>query len=125
MKLRLCLAASTLAFSAFLAAAAMAQDNSTPPSTPGHTDANGMPTDHSTSAEHAATADLNNQAADDNAKADAQSNSQADQNSARYQAQQQQYQDQLRQNQKARSQYLDRTIAYQTRALKVIIDVQS
>ena len=113
MKLRPCLAASALAISAFLAASAMAQDNSMPQSTPGHTDANGMPTDHSTQAEHAATAGLNNQASDGNAKADAQSDSQADQNNAQYQAQQQQYQDQLRQNQAAQSQYQDRTTAYE------------
>ena len=113
MKYHLCLAASALAISAFLAAPAMAQDNSMP----AHTDANGMPTDHSTPAEHAATAGLNNQAADDNTKADAQSdaqaNAQADQNNTQYQAQQQQYQDQLRQNQAAQSQYQDRTIAYE------------
>jgi multidrug efflux pump subunit AcrA (membrane-fusion protein) len=109
MTYRLCLAASALAISAFLAAPAVAQDNSMP----AHTDANGMPTDHSTQAEHAATAGLNNQASDGNAKADAQSDSQTDQNNAQYQAQQQQYQDQLRQNQAAQSQYQDRTTAYE------------
>jgi multidrug efflux pump subunit AcrA (membrane-fusion protein) len=114
MKLRLCLAASALALSAFLAAPAVAQDNSMPSSTSGHTDVNGMPTNHSTQAEHAATAGLNNQAADANTKADAQSDAQADQNNAQYQAQQQQYQDQLRQNQAAQSQYQDRTVAYET-----------
>jgi hypothetical protein len=110
MKLRLCLAASTLAFSAFLAASAMAQDNSMP----GHTDVNGMPTDRSTPAEHAATADLNNQATNGNARADAQSDAQTDQNNARYQAQQQQYQDQLRQNQAEQNKFQDQTIAYET-----------
>ena len=109
MKYRLSLAASALALSAFLAAPAVAQDNSMP----AHTDANGMPTDHSTPAEHAATAGLNNQAADANAKADAQSDAQSDQNNAQYQAQQRQYQDQLRQNQAAQSQYQDRTVAYE------------
>ena len=109
MKYRLSLAASALALSAFLAAPALAQDNSML----AHTDANGMPTNHSTSAEHAATQDLNNQSSDGNSKADAQSDAQVDQNNAQYQAQQRQYQDQLRQNQAAQSEFQDRTIAYE------------
>ena len=110
MKYRLCLAASTLAFLAFLgAASAVAQDNSmsSPPSA--RTDANGMPTDHSTPAEHAATVELNDQASDANTKTDAQS----DQSNADYQAQQQQYQQQLQQNKAAQSQFQDQTIAYE------------
>ena len=111
MKLCLSLAASMLALSGFLAAgSAVAQDNAAPAAASAQTDANGMPTDHSTPAEHAATADLNNQVSGANANADAQS----DQNNAQYRAQQQQYQNQLQQNQAAQSQFQDQTIAYET-----------
>jgi hypothetical protein len=106
MRSRFCLAASALALCAFLAAPAVAQDNSMP----AHTDANGMPTHLSTPAEHAATADLNNQASDANTKAD----NQADQNDTRYREQQRQYQDQLQQNGAAQRRFQDQTIAYET-----------
>jgi hypothetical protein len=105
------LSVSGLALSAFLAGVpALAQDN--------RVDANGMPTTHSTPAEHAATADLNGQA-DQAASANTQSVAQAQQGDAQYQAQQQQYQNQLQQNQAAQqdyqnksAQYQDQTIAY-------------
>jgi type II secretory pathway pseudopilin PulG len=72
-------------------------------------DANGMPTDHSTPAEQAETAQINNQVKANNAAAD----QQADANAATYQAQQQQYQTQLQQNQVQQQEYQDRTAAYQ------------
>jgi sporulation protein YlmC with PRC-barrel domain len=105
MKLSLYLAASALALSAFLATPVVAQDRPMPP----HTDANGMPTNISTPAEHAATADLNNQASDANNQADAQS----DRNDAKYKQQQRLYQDQLQQNGMAQRQFQDQTIAYE------------
>lgn len=87
--------AAGCAFSAvFAAMSAMAANDSAPAE---HVDANGMPTTHSTPAEQAATADLNNQVSDANRAADAQ----ADQNQAQYTQQQQQYQDQLQQHQAA------------------------
>jgi hypothetical protein len=79
------LVVSSLALSAFLIGspcAVVAQ---------GRVDANGMPTDHSTPTEHAATADLNNQITGANAQAE------------------QQYSDQLQQNQAAQQQYQDQT----------------
>jgi hypothetical protein len=82
-------AASGFALSAFLMASpAFAQASGTPAVIGGsHVDANGMPTDHSTPAEQAATADLNNQVnANDGITKPA--------NAAQYQAQQQQYQNQ-------------------------------
>jgi hypothetical protein len=110
MKLRNSLAASCLALSTFLiAASAMAQDNSVP-AAGARMDANGMPTDHSTPAEHATTAGLNGQVSGDNVKADAAS----DQNNAQYQAQQQQYQNQLQQNQTAQQQFQDQNASYET-----------
>jgi len=105
------LSVSGLALSAFLAGVpALAQDN--------RVDANGMPTTHSTPAEHAATAGLNDQA-DQAASTNTQAVAQAQQGDAQYQAQQQQYQNQLQQNQAAQqdyqnksAQYQDQTIAY-------------
>ena len=91
------LVVSSVALSAFLIGspcAVMAQ---------GRVDANGMPTDHSTPAEHAATADLNNQISGANAQADVKSTLTNDQ----YQAQQQQYSDQLQQNPAAQQQHQD------------------
>jgi hypothetical protein len=104
------LAVSGLALSAFLIAApAMAQQtNSTPASSGDQVDANGMPTTHSTPAEHAQTEDLNGQAAN---SAD-QSATQTDTADAQYQAQQQQYQQQLDQNQKAQQDYQNQKAAY-------------
>ena len=105
MKLRNSLAVSGFALSVFLIAApAMAQDNSMPTTSGARVDANGMPTTHSTPAEHAATADLNDQVSGANTSADAtsdQNGATSDQNNAQYQAQQQQYQNQLQQNQTA------------------------
>ena len=99
------MAVSTLALSAFLSAApAMAQ---------GRVDANGMPTDHSTPAEQAATAALNNQVSGSNAAADAQ----AQQNDAQYQ-QQQAYQGQLQQNQAAQADYQDKAAQYAQQAVR-------
>ena len=94
------LAISGLALSAFLTAApAMAQDR---------VDANGMPTTHSTPAEHADTAELNNQTTNTNAATD----QQAAATDSQYQAQQQQYQDQLQQNQQAQQDYQQKSQAY-------------
>jgi hypothetical protein len=105
MKLRSYLAVSGFALSMFLIAApAMAQDNSMPTTSGARVDANGMPTTHSTPAEHAATADLNNQVSDANTSAGAasdQNDATSDQNNAQYQAQRQQYQNQLRQDEAA------------------------
>ncbi len=64
-------------------------------------DANGMPTTHSTPAEKAETAAINNQVGANNAAADAQGAA----NDAQYQAQQQAYQGQLQQNQNAQADY--------------------
>ncbi len=95
-------AASGLAISAVLITApAFAQGS--------RVDANGMPTDHSTPAEQAQTAEINNQVKANNAAVD----QQADANNAAYQAQQQQYQGQLQQNQAQQQEYQDRTAAYQ------------
>ena len=91
MKLILSTAASGLALCAFLASApALGQASGTPTVIGGtHTDANGMPTTHSTPEEHAATADLNNQiSAQDGIDKGATTAA----NDAQYQAQQQQYQ---------------------------------
>jgi hypothetical protein len=101
MKFNNLLAVSGLALSAFLIAApAMAQNN--------HVDANGMPTDHSTPAEQAQTADLNAQTTESNGDAAAQDNN----NQAKYQIQQQQYQEQLQQHQAAQEKYQDQKAAY-------------
>jgi Skp family chaperone for outer membrane proteins len=101
MKSPYLLAASGLAFCAFLAAPAFAQS--------AHVDANGMPTDHSTPAEHAETARLNNQISQSNAEISAQDNN----NRAKYQLQQEQYQQQLQRNQAAQEDYQDQKAAYQ------------
>jgi hypothetical protein len=104
MKIHHVLATGSFALCAFLAASpVLAQD---------HVDANGMPTNHSTPAEHAQTATLNNQISSANSLADAQ----AAQNNAQYQAAQQQYQEQLRQNQEARQQYEASKKAYENQA---------
>lgn len=68
---------------------------------PARMDANGMPTNQSTPAEQAETANLNNQVSAGNAAAD-----------ATYQAQQQQYQNQLRRNQAQQQQYQDKNARY-------------
>jgi hypothetical protein len=117
MKFHSLLAVSGVALSAFLIAApTMAQDNSMPGPSGQRVDANGMPTTHSTPAEHAATADLNAQVGVTNQTADATT----DQNNAQYQQQQQQYQQQLQQHQNAvdqnaaaQQQYQDQTATYE------------
>jgi hypothetical protein len=121
MKFHHALAVSGIALSAFLISApAMAQDNSMPAGGGARVDASGMPTTHSTPAEHAATADLNASVADSaattNAQVDAQTqqtDAQTQQNNAQYQAQQQQYQGQLQQNQAAQQKYQNDTARYE------------
>lgn len=109
------LAASGLALSVFLLAPAMAQNAANGD----HVDANGMPTNHSTPAEHAETATLNNQVQTNNAAADSQAAQQQAEaaaqnaaNQAQYDQQSAQYQQQLQQNQAAQRNYEDRTRAY-------------
>jgi len=101
MKRHILAAASGLALSAFLAASPAFAQN-------GRTDANGMPTDHSTPAEAAETARINNSVAAGNQAIDAQTNA----NNAQYQAQQQQYQQQLQQHRAQQEQYQDKTARY-------------
>jgi hypothetical protein len=109
MKTMFLAAASGLAFSSFLIVSPVFAQGE-------RVDANGMPTTHSTPAEKAETAAINNQVSASNAAADAQ----ADANNANYQAQQQQYQNQqqqyqnqLQQNQAQQQRYQDRTAAYE------------
>ena len=111
MKIDLLAAASGLAFSSFLIASPVFAQGARE-----RVDANGMPTTHSTPAEQAETAAINNQVAANNAAAAAQ----ADTNDAQYQAQQQayqsqqqQYRNQLEQNHEQQEQYRDRTAAYE------------
>jgi hypothetical protein len=78
-------------------------------------DANGMPTTHSTPAEQAETARINNDVGAGNAAADAKAaadNAGYQAQQQQYQTQQQQYQGQLQQNQAQQQDYKDRTIAY-------------
>jgi chromosome segregation ATPase len=91
-----------------------------------HVDANGLPTNHSTPAEHAQTESLNNQIQQNNAAADSQhaqnqaandaqaaaNDAAAAANQAQYDRQKQQYQQQLQNNQAAQQNYEDRTRAY-------------
>jgi hypothetical protein len=113
MKLRTSAAASGLVLSAFLIASPAFAQGSSPTPSGDRVDANGMPTTHSTPAEHAQTAAINNQIGVTTTAPDAAASAQADANNANYQAQQQQYQNQLQQNQTAQQQYQDRTAAYQ------------
>lgn len=109
MKINLLAAASGLAFSSFLIAAPVFAQSA-------RVDANGMPTTHSTPAEQAETAAINNQVAAGNAAADAQSdanNAQYQTQQQAYQGQQQQYRNQLEQNHDQQEQYRDRTAAYE------------
>jgi hypothetical protein len=102
------LTASSLAVLAFLVASpALAQD---------HVEANGMPTDRSTPAEQAQTADLNRQIQQNNAAADAR----AQANDAQYQAEQQrysdrkqQYQSQMQQHRAQQERYVKQTAEYE------------
>jgi len=78
-------------------------------------DTNGMPTTHSTPAEQAETAKINNEVGTANAAVDAKASAadaKAASDNSRYQAQQEQYQGQLQQNQALQKDYQDRTIAY-------------
>jgi hypothetical protein len=100
MKSRILLAASGLALSAFLIAPVAAQSS--------HVDANGMPTDHSTPAEQAQTADLNAQVTQSNGDIAAQDNN----NQSKYQIEQQQYQQQMQQHQAAQENYQDQKAAW-------------
>lgn len=106
MKNMLLTATSGLILSGFLIASpAVAQGE--------RVDANGMPTTHSTPAEQAETARINNQIGVTTKAPDTDATAQAAANNAQYQAQQQQYQNQLQQNQAAQQEYQDRTVAYQ------------
>jgi len=126
------LAASGLVLPLFFAASALAQ-GSFPTPNGDRVDANGMPTTHSTPAEHAQTENLNAQVQANNAAIDNQAAqqeaSQADQlaannaqaaandaqssaNQAQYDQQKQQYQQQLQENQAAQQNYEERTRAY-------------
>jgi hypothetical protein len=78
-------------------------------------DANGMPTNHSTPAEQAETAKINNQVGASNAAIDAKAaaaDAKAASDNSQYQAQQKQYEGQLQQNQAQQQDYQDRTTAY-------------
>jgi hypothetical protein len=100
MKSRTLLLLGSIAVSACMFAPAMAQS--------GHVDANGMPTDHSTPAEQAETANLNNQVSQSNAEIAAQDNN----NQAKYQIEQQQYQQQMQQHQAQQDAYQDQKEAW-------------
>jgi hypothetical protein len=122
MKLISLTATSGLALCAFLMTSpAFAQASGTPAVVGGqHVDANGMPTDHSTPAEHAATADLNNQVAAQDGIDKSQGSTPA--NNAQYQAQQQQYQNaqsdyqqKVQDNQAAQADYQNKSAAYADR----------
>ena len=105
--------ASSLALCALLSASPVsAQTYQTPNGD--RVDANGMPTTHSTPAEQAQTADINNQVAANNAAADAAANA----NNAQYQAQQQDYQSKQQAYDAQKQQYqqqLDQNAAQQQR----------
>ncbi|OJT99277.1 MAG: hypothetical protein BGN82_03645 [Alphaproteobacteria bacterium 65-7] len=88
-------------FHALAAAGGLALSLGAADAQPAHTDANGMPTNRSTPAEQAATAQLNSQVSAGNAAAD-----------ATYQAQQRQYQNQLQQNRAMQQQYQDKNARY-------------
>jgi len=89
------LALGGVAVSACLLAPAFAQSN--------HVDANGIPTDHSTPAEQAQTADLNNQVSQSNTETSAQDNN----NQAKYRVEQQRYQERMQQHQAQQENYQD------------------
>ena len=116
MRSRHCLAVSSLILS--LSAAPVLAQGSYP--APGdHVDANGMPTNHSTPAEHAQTQTLNNQIQADAAAADRQAaqnqaaaDARTEANQAQYDQQKRDYQQQLQENQEAQQNYEERTRAY-------------
>jgi len=115
MKLTFMAAASGLALSAFLVSApAFAQGSYSAPGTD-RVDANGMPTTHSTAAERADTANLNNQvsAQDGITKTTPQAAAQYQEQQRQYQQQQQDYQNKLQENRAQQQQYQDRRAAYE------------
>jgi hypothetical protein len=120
MKFTLLAAVSGLALCAALAGSPAFGQGSYPAPSGDRVDANGMPTTHSTPAEKAQTAEINNEVAARNAAADAQANAQADRNNAQYQqqqqayeAQKQQYQQQLNKNAAQQERYQNRTAMYE------------
>jgi len=120
MKFNLLAAASGLALCAVLAGSPAFAQGSYPTQSGDRVDANGMPTTHSTPAEKAQTAAINNDVAANNAAADAQANAQTNANDAQYQqqkqaydAQKQQYQQQLDQNAAQQQRYQNRTAMYE------------
>jgi hypothetical protein len=120
MKLNLLAATSGFALCAVLAGSPASAQGSYPAPSGDRVDANGMPTTHSTPAEKAQTATINNDVAANNAAADAQANAQANGNNAQYQqqqqayeAQKQQYQQQLDKNAAQQQHYQNRTAMYE------------
>jgi hypothetical protein len=114
MKTDFLAAASGLAFSSFLIVSPVVAQ---PAANGERVDANGMPTTHSTPAEKAETAAINNQVAAANAAADAQADAdkaKSQEQQQAYQSQQQQYRSQLEQNHQQQEQYRDRTAAYES-----------
>lgn len=111
MKHALLAATSGLAISVFVTAA-LAQGSYPAPSGD-HVDANGMPTTHSTPAEHAATADLNAQNGVTTTPQSAADNAQYQAQQQQYQQQKQDYQQKLQTNQAQQRQYQDRRAAYE------------
>lgn len=110
MKNHVLLAASALALGALFSTSAAAQVVRDPSALPGEpVDANGLPIRHSTPAEHAQTAALNNGIAQSNAEIAAQDNN----NQTKYQIEQQQYQQQMQQHEAAQEHYQDQKAAYQ------------
>ena len=120
MKLHLPAAASGFVLCAVLAGSPAFAQGSYPTPSGDRVDANGMPTTHSTPAEKAQTAAINNDVAANNATADAQADAQASSNQAQYQqqqqayeAQKQQYQQQLDRNAAQQQRYQNRTAMYE------------
>ena len=120
MKLNLLAATSGLALFAVLAGSPVFAQGSYPAPSGDRVDANGMPTTHSTPAEKAQTAEINNDVAARNAATDAQANAQSSANDAQYQqqqqayeAQKQQYQQQLDKNAAQQQRYQNRTAMYE------------
>jgi hypothetical protein len=113
MQTKLLAAASGLIFSSLLIAPpAFAQAAASGE----RVDANGMPTTHSTPAEKADTAAINNQVSAANGAADTQAdanNQKYQEQQQAYQSQQQQYRNQLERNHEQQEQYRDRTAAYE------------
>jgi hypothetical protein len=110
MKTDFLAAASGLAFCSFLIVSPVVAQSA---ANGERVDANGMPAAHSTPAEKAQTATINNQVAAANAaQADANAAKYQEQQQA-YQSQQQQYRNQLEQNHEQQEQYRDRTATYE------------